>query len=64
MDPLIPDSSRRADRRKRRIARAKRALIGALGGIALGVLCTHLPPEFQVPCSAASKLLGLIFGAP
>lgn len=31
-------------------------------GVGLGLVCRLLPPEYQGPCSAVAKVVGLILG--
>lgn len=33
-------------------------------GVALGASCILFPPEYQVYCKVAAKILGLFLGAP
>ena len=40
----------------------KRILLGAIAGGALGAVCGLLPPTYQAPCSAAAKIIAVLFG--
>lgn len=46
---------------KRRSSRNRRLLMIGLG-IGLGVVCRFVPPHYQAPCSAVTKVLVVFMG--
>ncbi len=41
----------------------KRMVLSAVAGVALGLVCQIVPPQWQLPCSVLVRLLALTFGA-
>lgn len=50
-------------RKSPRLSRKSKRLIAVAVGIALGLVCHILPPQYQKPCSLLSKIVGLFAGA-
>jgi hypothetical protein len=50
--------------KRERRSKAKRLAIAALIGTGLGTLCTFLPPQYHLVCSAAARIVGLMVGSP
>jgi hypothetical protein len=57
---VTPPPKPKRDRR----SKAKRLAIAALIGTSLGALCTFLPPQYHLVCSAAARIVGLMVGSP
>lgn len=58
MEPTNPESNLQRNKRRARL------VASMLLGVALGASCILFPPEYQVYCKVAAKILGLFLGAP